>query len=230
MKSSDCWYKEVCDDYFEQDLANGYTNDCRNYCAKYITMTYLMENSGIPVNKRKPIVLQPEKCDLEAFRRLAEIKDSIDTFVAEGKNLYITSSRVGNSKTSWSLKLMMKYFEKTWQDNEFRPTARIVHVPTFLLKCKDFKTVDPEFEKIKRQLLDMELVVWDDVAGTNMSDYDYSQLLVILDSREFNGLSNIFTGNLTSREDIEEALGAKLASRMWNSNTEVIEFFGSERR
>lgn len=230
MSNSECWYKHVCEDYYGADTEKGNTEDCRTHCAKYLTMNFLMENSGIPESKRKPLPLQPEACDLEAFRRLAEIKDNIDEFVEAGKNLYITSSQVGNGKTTWSLKLMMKYFEKTWQYNAFEPTARIIHVPTFLMKCKDFKTVDNEFEKLKRQIFDLDLVVWDDIAGTHITNYDYSQLLIILDNREFNGRANIFTGNLTSREDIERALGAKLVSRIWNNNTEVIEFFGGERR
>ena len=226
MSSSECWYKNVCSDFWEVDA----DQDCRMHCAKYIKMSYLMENSGIPVNKRKPLLLQPEVCDYEAFKRLAEIKDNIDIFVEEGKSLYITSAHVGNGKTSWSLKLLMKYFEKTWEFNTFKPTARIIHVPTFLLKCKDFKNDDPEFEEIKRQLLTLDLVVWDDIAGASMTQYDYSQLLAVLDARDFNGLSNIFTGNLVNREDLEKAVGAKIASRMWNSNTEVVEFKGSERR
>ena len=216
-----CWYRGVC---------SSVSDTCEKFCPKYIEMRYLMDSSNIPRNKQKPIVLMPSQCDVKAFDRLASIKDNIVDFVEQGKNLYITSSTVGNGKTSWSLKLLMKYFEEIWEGNGLEPRGLIVHVPTFLLKCKDFKTEDEAFTNLKKLALSVDLVVWDDIGGVTMSSYDYSQLLAYLDAREFGGLSNIFTGNITSRSDLEQALGAKITSRIWNSNTEVIEFFGGERR
>ena len=221
MNNSDCWYSEVCD-----NIKDG----CEKHCARYIEMRYLMEHSGIPKNKQRPIPLTPQKCDLEAFRRLADIKENIYDFVVDGKNLYITSTTVGNGKTSWALKLLMRYFEEVWRGNDFRVRGVIVHVPTFLMKCKDFKTVDSEFEELKKQILDVDLVVWDDIGSSMLSNYDYTQLLICLDAREFKGLANIFTGNITERDKLAEALGAKLTSRIWNNDTEVIEFKGGERR
>lgn len=221
MCNSDCWYAEACCNIKE---------GCEKHCARYLEMKYLMEHSGIPKNKQKPIPLSPYACDLEAFQRLAEIKDNIVDFVEKGNNLYITSGTVGNGKTSWSLKLLMKYFDEIWDGNGFRARGMIVHVPTFLMQCKDFKTVDPEFEALKKQVLDVDLVVWDDIGASVLSNYDYTQLLICLDAREFKGLANIFTGNITDREQLINALGAKMTSRIWNNETEVIEFKGGERR
>ena len=216
-----CWYEEVCGSKKE---------DCHKTCARYHEMKFLMDNSNIPKNKQRPLALYPSECDLQAFQRLAEIKDNIVDFVAEGKNLYICSSVVGNGKTSWALKLLMKYFDEVWDGNGFIPRGVIVHIPTFLIKCKDFKTEDAEFEELKKRLLEVDLVVWDDIAGVTMSNYDYSQLLVYLDAREFKGLANIFTGNITNRDTLVNALGSKITSRVWNSNTEIVEFKGGERR
>lgn len=221
MCSSECWYSEVC---------SSYAKDCDKCCGRYAEMKFLMEHSGIPKNKQRPIVLNPSACDYDAFVRLSNIKDHIVEFVDSGRNLYITSNIVGNGKTSWALKLLMKYFDEIWDGNGFRVRGMIVHIPTFLAKCKDFKTTDLEFEELKRQVLEADLVVWDDIAGVTMSNYDYTQLLVCLDAREFRGLSNIFTGNISNRESLLNALGAKITSRVWNSQTEVVEFFGGERR
>ena len=217
----ECWYENVCDNY---------TTDCTKTCPKYIEMKFLMDNSGIPKSKQRPITLTPYQCDLQAFQRLAEIKDNIVDFVEQGKNLYITSESVGTGKTSWALKLLMRYFEEVWEGNGLEVRGVIVHVPTFLLKCKDFKTVDEEFEKLKRLLLEVDLVVWDDIGGVTLSGYDYAQLLMFLDARDFSDLANIYTSNITTREGFSNALGAKITSRVWNSKTEVIEFFGEERR
>lgn len=221
MCSSDCWYSEVCN-----DIKDG----CEKHCARYLEMKFLMEHSGIPKNKQKPILLRPYECDLEAFRRLATIKEDMTGFVEEGRNLYITSNTVGNGKTSWALKLLMKYFDEVWDGNGFRARGVIVHVPTFLMQCKDFKTTDAEFEELKRLVRDVDLVVWDDIGASLLSNFDYTQLLVCLDARDFKGLSNIFTGNITDRDTLVDALGAKLTSRIWNNDTEVIEFKGGERR
>lgn len=219
--SNECWYKEVCESVRE---------DCYKTCPKYIEMKYLMDNSGIPKSKQRPLKLTPYECDLEAFRRLAEIKDNIVDFVEDGRNLYICSEAVGTGKTTWSLKLLMRYFEEVWEGNGLEIRGVIVHVPTFLLKCKDFKTVDEDFEQLKRTLLDVDLVVWDDIGGVTVSGYDYAQLLMYLDARDFSDLANIYTSNLTTRESFTDALGAKITSRVWNSKTEVIQFFGEERR
>lgn len=219
--NQECWYKGVC-----ADIKEG----CEQVCPKYLEMKYMMDNSGIPINKQKPIILQPQDCDYEAFCQLAEIKKNIVDFVSDGRSLYITSTNVGNGKTSWSLKLLMKYFEESWEWNGFNVRGVIVHVPTFLMKCKDFKTVDEEFERLKRNLLDVDLVVWDDIASSDISGYDLSQLLMYIDARSFKELSNIYTGNLPSRESLEDALGVRLTSRIWNSRTEVIELKGGDRR
>ena len=142
MCNTNCWYSEVCPNR---------TEDCEKSCTRYIEMRFLMDSSNIPKNKQRPLVLKPAKCDVEAFDRLAKIKDNIVDFVEQGRNLYITSSIVGNGKTSWALKLLMKYFEEIWEGNGLEPRGVIVHVPTFLIKCKDFRVVDEAFEELKRR-------------------------------------------------------------------------------
>lgn len=213
-----CWYKEVC------------TRESCNSCIKFLEMNFLMTNSNLPKAKQKVITLEAPIRDLAAYQRLGEIKADIYNFVQDGKSLYIASEQSGNGKTSWAIKLMHKYFEEVWEGNCLTERALFVHVPTFLMKCKDFKQYDPEFEKLKRLLLEVDLVVWDDVASTLMSPYDYSQLLIYLDNRSLSELSNIYTGNFPDREKLIEKLGAKLASRVWSTNTEVIIFKGGDIR
>ena len=81
----------------------------------------------------------------------------------------------------------------------------------------------------KNALETSDLVVWDDIASTKLSEYDISQLLILVDNRIIDCKSNIFTGNLTSKESVEKAVGSRLASRIWNSST-VVEFKGKDRR
>ena len=189
-----------------------------------------METSNLPKSKQRPIALDAPQCDLQAYTRLSEIKSNIEDFVRSGGNLYITSNIAGNGKTSWAIKLLLKYFDMIWAGNGFNVRGIFIHVPTFLMKCKEFKTVDPEFEKLRKQLFDVDLVVWDDIASTSMSGYDYSQLLVYIDNRMLAEKANIYTGNCDTKEMLEEKLGSKMASRIWGSQTEIIKFKGGDQR
>jgi len=74
-----------------------------------------------------------------------------------------------------------------------------------------------------------DVVVWDDIASTKLSDYDIQQLLTLIDARVSEGLSNIYTGNITSHEALTKAVGDRLASRIWNLST-LVEFKGKDRR
>lgn len=217
-KLTDCWYKNVC------------TEECSNACIRYLEMKFLMDNSNIPKVKQMPQSLTAPKCDKNAFITLAGIKSDIVEFVECGENLYIASDKTGNGKTSWAIKLMLKYFDEIWAGNGFKPRAVFIHVPTFLLKCKDFNNKDAAFDEMKNLLPTVDLVVWDDIASTDVSAYDYSQLLMYIDNRLLNGLSNIFTGNYANRDRLEKRLGTKLASRIWSDSTQVIVFEGGDMR
>ena len=208
-----CWYKDVC------------TQDCTANCIRYIEMKHLMDTSEIPKNMQVPKLLEASG-DYKAFCRLAEIKENIVEFVQSGQNLYITSVHTGNGKTSWAIKLMLKYFDEIWAGNGLQTRGLFVHVPTFLLKAKDFK--EPLSEEYKQALLDCDLVIWDDIASMGVSQYDFSQLLMYIDNRLLKGRANIYTSN-TTKYELVALLGSKLASRIYNT-AEIITFTGKDRR
>ena len=219
--SDKCWYKDVCSKFR--------TGECNPSCIRYMEMDFLMNNSGIPKNRQTPKPLKAGKEDLEVFRNLNEIKEDIVNFTKNGENLYIYSSGCGNGKTSWAIKMITKYFDKIWAGNGFRVRALFVHVPTFLTKIKDvISKPDPDFITLKENLLNVDLVVWDDIAATKLGDYDHTNLLTFIDQRVLSGLANIYTGNLGESE-IEKALGVRLASRVWN-NSYCVEIMGSDKR
>ena len=83
-------------------------------------------------------IWRPEDIDFDAFTELADIKDDIVNFVSSGKCLYIASEYNGNGKTSWSIKLLLRYFDQVWAGNGFRCRGVFVHVPSLLLRLKDF--------------------------------------------------------------------------------------------
>ena len=191
-------------------------------------MQNLLNESQIPESKQKFISLIPDDCDYNAFCELADIKSDIVNFVEHGENLYIVSRNTGNGKTTWSIKLMLKYFDSIWAGNGFNIRGLFIHVPTFLLKCKNFNVKDQEFEDLKSNLLKVDLVIWDDIGSTGLSNYDLTQLLMYIDQRLLSSKSNIFTGNLLAT-DLDKALGSRLASRVYNTST-VIQFNGKDKR
>ena len=212
-----CWYKDVC------------RNTCSDSCIRYMEMDYLLYHSQIPKKQQFPISLIPEDKDYSNFVFLADIKDDIVDFVNNGENLYITSQYTGNGKTTWAIKMMLKFFDTVWSGNGFRVRGVFIHVPTFLNKLKlDIKNPDIDFENLVDCLTNVDLVVWDDIASTGLSQYDHSQLLTYIDQRVLSGKSNIFTGNIPTKENLEKAVGRRLTSRIFSG--EVVELKGRDRR
>lgn len=212
-RNSKCWYKNVCD------------QNCSG-CIRYAEMSFLMKNSGIPESRQYPAELVAG-IDYDSFCQLADIKTDIRNIVAAGKNIYIGSRYTGNGKTSWSIKLLMKYFDRIWAGNGFRVAGMFVHVPTLLLQMKNFNA--PVSEEYKRNLMESDLVVFDDVACGNMSAYDFSNLLMFIDYRIMNNKSNIYTSNQDSKIGLEKSIGDRLASRIWETS-EVVIFRGKDKR
>jgi len=216
-----CWYTSACGKYESPE--------CNASCIRYMEMDFLMQNSGIPRNKQYSVLLTPSKKDVQAFVTLKEIKDDIIAFVENGESVYIYSHNFGNGKTTWAIKLMQKYFDKIWAGNGFRCRGIFIHVPTFLTKIKEgISRKDEDFETLKSRLTTVDLVIWDDIAATKLGDFDHANLLTYIDQRKLNQLSNIYTGNLHQNE-LQEALGNRLASRVWNDSTPV-KFVGADRR
>lgn len=216
-----CWYVKVCSKYN--------TPECNPGCIRYMEMDYLMQNSGIPRNRQYAVSLTPSKPDIKSFVSLKEIKDDMIEFVKNGENVYIYSDNFGNGKTTWAIKLMQQFFDDVWAGNGFRSRGIFIHVPTFITKIKEgISRRDEDFETLKSRLLKVDLVIWDDIAATKLSDYDHTNLLTYIDQRKLNQLSNIYTGNL-GHKDLQDALGNRLASRVWNDST-PIRFIGADRR
>lgn len=214
LKNTDCWYASVCQE------------DCSN-CVVYPQMKWQFDNSGLPKSKYMPIRLVPEKVDRAAFRELAEIRQNIDEFVEQGKNLYICSKYFGNGKTSWAIKMLQTYFHYVAEGNLFTVKGMFVSTSDLLLKLKDFD--NPLKTEYKENLKSCDLLILDDIAVTGVSQYDYLQLFALLDSRMLAEKSTIFTSNVNTKEDLIKAVGDRVASRVWNNST-IIELRGGDRR
>ena len=213
-RNSDCWYLSVCDE------------DCSK-CIVYPQMKWQFDNSGLPKSKYKPIDLYASDEDYESFTRLADIRENIVDFVEQGKNLYLCSVNPGTGKTSWAIKMLQTYFHYVAEGNLFNVKGMFVSVPDLLLRMKDFN--NPLSNEYKENLRNTDLLILDDIAVTGLSQYDYLQLFTLVDSRVLAGKSIIFTSNNVSLKDLENAIGERLASRVWNTS-EIIKLKGGDMR
>jgi DNA replication protein DnaC len=167
--------------------------------------------------------------DLEQFKQLATIEQNIVKFVQEGKNLYLHSANCGNGKSSWSLRLAEAYFNKIWARSEAKCRVLFISVPRFLLALKDNITVKSSYiDYIKDNVLEADLVIWDDIAAKMGSEFELTHLISIIDNRIALGKSNIYTSNL-NRQQLYTALGERLTSRIANMSIDI-ELFGADKR
>ena len=79
-----------------------------------------------------------------------------------------------------------------------------------------------------KNILNCDLIVWDDFVVKTLSAYDYTNLFAILDQRYLNGKSNIFTSGC-SLEALDEMCGSKISSRI-KMNCEIVELRASDFR
>lgn len=206
--------------------------DCdKDFCLRKFKMDTLYSKALMTESQKQHITLRVDEdnTDLEQFKQLAAIEQDILTFVNEGKNLYLHSANCGNGKSSWSLRLVEAYFNKIWARTDLKCRALFISVPRFLLALKDNITAKSDYiDYIKENVLEADLVIWDDIAAKMGSEFELIHLLNILDNRISLGKSNIYTSNL-NKQQLYSALGERLTSRIANMSLDI-ELFGADKR
>jgi DNA replication protein DnaC len=208
--------------------------DCSSdFCLRKYKMDSLYSAALMSDSQKQHITLRVDEdgTDLEQFKQLAEIEKNIVSFINEGKNLYLHSSNAGNGKSSWSIRLIEAYFNKIWARSDGSCKALFISVPRFLLALKDnISNKSSYIEYIKENVLEADLVVWDDIAALHRAgtDFELTNMLSIIDNRLTLGKSNIYTSNL-SRQQLYQVLGERLTSRIANMSVDI-ELFGSDKR
>ncbi len=206
--------------------------DCdKDFCLRKYKMDSLYSAALMTEAQKQHITLKIDQdgTDLEQFKQLADIEQNIVKFIAEGKNLYLHSANCGNGKSSWSLRLAEAYFNKIWARSEPKCRVLFISVPRFLLALKDNITAKSTYvDYIKDNVLEADLVIWDDIAAKMGSEFELTHLLNIIDNRLALGKSNIYTSNL-NRQQLYTALGERLTSRIANMSIDI-ELFGADKR
>lgn len=230
ITSDKCWLKGTCKKY-----NNEYKEcECRNsdcFCIKLFKLDSLYELTLLSYAQRERIVLRIDSdgTDREAFIKLKAIEDNIEDFIAKGRNLYLYSENCGNGKTAWSIRMIQSHLNKIWYKSDIKCRALFINVPRFLLALKDNISNHSEYiEHIKQNVLDADLVVWDEVASKGFTDFEMDNMFNFINTRLDFNKSNIFTSNLNG-EALKNKVGNRLYSRITNLS-ECIELKGADKR
>ena len=217
MNIQSCWYKRIC------------TEQCSENCIRYKLMYSLFKQSNLPEALWDYKELVCHEKDLQVYKQLQAKSDAILNFIESGNNLYIYSENCGNGKTTWAIRLMYSYFDKIWHKSCFDCKALFVSVPKFLYNCKRSISQDVKgFEELCNLISEVDLVIWDDIGEMKASDYEHQILFQYIDDRINSKKSNIYTSN-KNKEQLEDVLGVRLASRIYNCS-ECIEFVEEDKR
>ncbi len=139
--------------------------------------------------------------------------------VLEGKKLYLYSERVGTGKTTIATYYLQKFIDteyistKGW-DNNCPGVFVNFREYTFLRKASiNNKSLLEEVLDTEAKIRSAKLLVLDEAAVYNMSDYDLELFYVIVNNRDANKLATIFTGNMTPDQMVVN-MGGSIARRV----------------
>lgn len=205
-----------------------------NPCPRFLSLYHHFNHTMLPkdnVYLQERLVCEKDDVDRKRYEFLKDIQQNIVSFVHEGKNLLIFSPVTGNGKTAWAKKLLRSYIYKTWPGGKIGECrALFISVPKLLAEAK--KNINNESEyynKVMEYLKTAELVVWDEITQLRpLSDFEKELLYYLINEREENKKSNIYTTNINSLEEVYVKIGDRLASRVLHGT--IVKFEGKDRR
>ena len=226
--SNECYLKNVCNKYKKSDA------ECKHdtiYCPKLFRVDHLYNEALLSKKQRKrvDILVDEDGTDRDKFIQLREIEKNIESFVEDGNNLYLHSPYCGNGKTLWALRLLQAYIEKIWYKSDLKCRVLFINVPRYLLALKDSISNTSEYvEHIKRNVLDADIVVFDEVATKAFSAFEHEHILNLINTRLDLSKTNIYTSNVSGQE-LKEKVGDRLYSRIVHMSVDI-ELMGADKR
>ena len=211
-----CWFKETCN------------KECNMACGTFNEFKYLLDNSNIPEMYKEPKKLYPETVDLEAFKTLANIKNDIENFVDNNRQLYLWSKNTGNGKSNFICKILLTYLALIATGNGFNLDNGVYfcYLPDLVTLTTSFENKDRD--KILNAIMTRKLVVLDDVGASVVnSSFVATNLSQIIDTRYRNNLATLYTSNL-SEDELTNHYGSRIADRILSDIS--IELKGKGRR
>ena len=207
-----CWY---CIDETNECKKEQNIEWCDENCPIYKNMKANFSKSNLPEIYWWPFSLKNTPVDKQATEKIIQIRNNLKEFVSEGKNLLLQSSKCGNGKTSWGIKLLQKQIELNYKGSSWAwPPAFFVYTPSLLLEArKSITNKNSNFDMFQLTIENSPLVMFDDIGCIALKDYDLLILSTLIEQRLLNGFSSIFTTNLQD-EALKEVLGDRLYDRI----------------
>ena len=204
-------------------------SSCSELCGGYRVLRALYNLSKIPIGYQYNIALSPQQRDLDAFEKLNDFKENIVNNVQQGNSLYIWGKNTGCGKTSWACKIMSHYFRKIAFNSGLENEGLYIYLPVFLNNLRNsFDNKTPEFDMELSMVNNCNLLIIDDIGAERLTEWVRERIVSIIHTRVSNGLSTIYTSNL-SPEELKEEMGDRIASRILGCST-IIEITGADRR
>lgn len=225
IQSNDCYVQNKCKKYKEG------TCTPNSVCQRLFKLDYLYNETNLSMSQRKHVDLRidADGTDKEEFIKLSNVQNNIVEFVTKGYNLYIHSTTCGNGKSSWAIRLIQAYLNSIWPTCDFECKALYINVPRYVLALKDnISKANDYVEHIKDNVNSADLVVWDEIGVKTLTQFEFDNLLQLINTRIDLGKSNIYTSNATP-EEIKEKMGDRLYSRICNGALDI-EFHGQDKR
>jgi DNA replication protein DnaC len=198
---------------------------------KQFKLDYLYKKALISDRQKQRIdlFLDDDGIDLEAYKTLKRVEDSIIDFVKGGGNLYIHSTTTGNGKTSWAIRMVQSYFENIWSKTELKCRALFISVPRYMLAIKDNISEKSDYvDYIKKNVLNADIVIWDEVGTKGLTEFEHENIMSLINARIDAGKTNIYTSNLND-DQLLKSVGKRLHSRISKTSYSV-ELKGQDRR
>lgn len=222
ISPQDCWMQSQC---------RKYPQCPQPMCIKLFKIDQLSKQALLSTKQREHVALRidADGTDKEEFEYLKSIENNIEKFVTEGNNLYLFSANPGTGKTSWVLRLLNQYINKIWAKSDLTCRALFINVPRYLLAIKDAISNQNDYvDHIKKNALQADLVVFDEVGTKAVTSFEHENLLSIINARLDEGKSNFYTSNLMPQE-LQQVVGDRLYSRVVNSSINI-ELRGKDKR
>lgn len=225
--SKDCFVQNQC-----KKFCSGKCDPNTNYfCIKLFKLDYLYEQSLLSNLQRKHVPLRPDEdgTDRDVFEYLSLVQKNIESFVSEGKSLYLFSQYCGNGKTAWAIRLMQSYFNSIWYKCDTECKGLFINTPKFFLALKDnISNHNKYIEHIQANIEKADLVIWDEIGTKAVTSFEHEHLLSLINNRIDNQKAQIFTSNLL-QEDLLQCVGERLFSRVITKST-CLQFNGKDKR
>lgn len=204
-------------------------SECSETCGGYRVLRALYQLSRMPKLYRYNISLRPDDGDMPAFEALNDFKENIVQNVEAGKNLYIWGNNTGCGKTSWACKIMGYYFRKIAFNSGLENEGLFIYLPTFLEDIRNsYTNPTDEFSEVLSMVRNCRLLIVDDIGAENVSEWVRERLVSLVNTRVSEGLSTIYTSNLSPAELIDR-LGERVGSRIiWGA--QAVHISGKDRR